>query len=538
MNRCAFIHRLWLLGHRRTTSRFATGLGAPRQVQERLLLETLRRNQHTAYGQRYDFSSIDTLEAYQQRVPLCDYEALEDDIRRIRCGEQGVLTAEPVTRLIPTSGTTSAAKLIPYTSGLQRQFNEAIGPWVTDLFRTYPELMNGPSYWSISPAINLPGASDSKVPVGFDDDTAYLGRIGRRLVGTTLAVPNTVRHLQGFDEFRYATLWWLLRARELRLVSVWHPSFWSLLVDALPRWWDALIDDLSHGRCSLPSGDTMAVERLRPIRDLNHVSAHDWRSIWPRLTVISAWGDAAAEQPFAALQGAWPGVEFQPKGILSTEAFVSFPWRGQYPAAVTSHVIELLEEDGACIGIDAAEVGGQYEAVVTTAGGLYRYRTGDCVEVTGRVEQTPTLRLLGRAGQTHDICGEKLHEQHVKAALDATFRKVNVRPEFVMLATAEPQPPTHYELFVAADGAWQVSTLSEIQNELERQLCENPHYAYARRLGQLQVLTVHRVGTGAHQRFLERMQENGQAAGGIKPALISKQCGWHDYFNANVSCPA
>jgi len=42
------------------------------------------------------------------------------------------LTEEPVLLLEPTSGSTSAKKLIPYTRGLQREFSSAIGKWLWD----------------------------------------------------------------------------------------------------------------------------------------------------------------------------------------------------------------------------------------------------------------------------------------------------------------------------------------------------------------------------------------------------------------------
>jgi len=48
----------------------------------------------------------------------------------------------------------------------------------------------------------------------------------------------------GPEAFRWTTLLMLLRARELRLISVWHPSFLALLFEPLPLWWDGLLDDL------------------------------------------------------------------------------------------------------------------------------------------------------------------------------------------------------------------------------------------------------------------------------------------------------
>lgn len=530
MNRSALAYRLWLLSQRGSARRFAQALHQPALAQQAMLRQTLRANADSVFGKRHGFDVIDSAEEYRRRVPLCTYDDLADDIDRIRRGEPNILTAEPVTRLIPTSGSTSAVKLIPYTSGLQRQFNRAIGPWMVDLFNQHPTLMHGPAYWSISPAIDLPRRADDAVPVGFDDDSSYLGTVGRWLIGSTMAVPSDVRRLADIDDFRYATLWWLLRARGLRLVSVWHPSFWSLLTDALPRWWGALRDDLAHGVCSLPSGRACRFARARPVHLPHDTVPKGIHTLWPELTVVSAWADAAAAQPYAALQDAWPGVAFQPKGVLSTEGFMSIPWRGGYPAAVCSHVIELLGNDGRCVGLAEAEVDGCYEPVLTTAGGLYRYRTGDLVEVTGRVAQTPTLRLLGRTDRVHDLCGEKLSERLVEQSIEAVFEAHQLQPTFVMLAPADTSVPTGYELFLGLAEPTDQAVLLRVRDEVEQRFCTNPHYAYALRLGQLLPLRVVRVGSDAHPLFLRRMQAEGYTAGGVKPTLISPLSKWVGCF--------
>ena len=59
-----------------------------------------------------------------------------------------------------------------------------------------------------------------------------------------MAVPAAVRHVQEMEAFRYLTLLALVRSGSLRLISVWNPTFLTLLVDRLPEWGDALARDL------------------------------------------------------------------------------------------------------------------------------------------------------------------------------------------------------------------------------------------------------------------------------------------------------
>src|SRR5207302_4832971 len=104
--------------------------------------------------------------------------------------------------------------------------------------------MNGPAYWSVTPSLVHSPLVESAVPIGFDADTAYLGGTRRLLAEAVMAVPSDVQRAESIEAFRYETLFHLLRCRELRLLSVWHPSFLTLLLDALPAYWEDLLNDI------------------------------------------------------------------------------------------------------------------------------------------------------------------------------------------------------------------------------------------------------------------------------------------------------
>ena len=84
------------------------------------------------------------------------------------------------------------------------------------------------------------------IPIGFEDDASYVGGWQRRLVGTVMAVPSTLRKVSDIEAFQYLTLLFLIRSSTLRLISVWNPTFLSLLVAHLPEWGDELAHDLAR----------------------------------------------------------------------------------------------------------------------------------------------------------------------------------------------------------------------------------------------------------------------------------------------------
>ncbi len=518
---CSLANTAWQARSLPAVRRFERALRHPGRAQDRLLRAFLRQARHTAWGRSARMHRVHDPSSFRERVALQTYADLQPWIECIAGGEPAVLTHDPVTRLIPTSGSSSAVKLIPYTTGLQRQFNAAIGPWIGDLFRQFPSLRRGPAYWSISPAVAAAPSSTGPVPVGFDQDTAYLGRLGRLLVHRVLAVPDGVRQHRDLDDWSFATLWWLLRCRSLRLVSVWHPSFWSLLLDRLAGWWQPLLRGLATGRCERITGETLHVAAPLPghhVAELERLGPAEPDRLWPELAVISAWGDASAAGPCHRLAERWPAVHVQPKGLLSTEAFVSLPYRQTFPAAVSSHVIEWLGDDGRTCPLDHAEVGGEYEPLVTTAGGLCRYRTGDRVRITGRLHATPTLRFLGRGDHVSDLCGEKLTEAFVLGAIDQAIDAASLNPTFNLLTPSASQTPPGYTWWIGSGGL-SPAEHRILQRTLEQCLLANPHYRWARGLGQLRPVCLSPAPAQAAATLLGRRASTAQL-GAVKLGVL------------------
>jgi GH3 auxin-responsive promoter len=514
--------------------RYRAALDDPRRAQEALLLGYLRENASTAFGRAHGFARIRRMAEYQDLVPLARWADVAPWVDRIAAGERDVLTRSPVRVLEPTGGST-AAKRIPYTTALQRELRRAVGPWTFDLARRDPRLARGRSYWAITPV--LAGRSERRgtgVQVGFEDDAEYLGGRWRRLVESTLAAPGALRLVADVESFRYLTLLFLLAARDLTLVSVWHPSFLTLLLEALPRHWDRLLADIAEGALRPPGPVSEAVRAVldrrlaadpRRAKELRRAGPEDATRIWPQLRLVSCWGDGHAALHLPALRRSVPGVPIQVKGLLATEACVSIPFAGRRPLAVRSHFFEFLEEGRARLAHELEE-GGVYSVVVTTGGGLYRYRLEDRVQVDGLVGRTPSLRFLGKEGHVSDLVGEKLREDFVAGALARTFEAFSLRPRFALLAPRTDTERPRYALYLECD----TPLPDGMPLRLERQLEEQGDYRYAVALGQLapvEVVSISGDGLGA---YLRRCQELGQRLGDIKPLALSPRPGWSSIF--------
>ena len=94
------------------------------------------------------------------------------------------------------------------------------------------------------------------------------------------------------------------------------------------------------------------------------------------------------------------------------------------------------------------EAGADYELVVTTLGGLCRYRIGDVVEFVKYHEgHAPVVRFRYRAGQVLNVRGEKVSEEVLQRAVEASLGNVDFAAYECHDDTAAPG----YDVFAAMD---------------------------------------------------------------------------------------
>lgn len=477
------------------------------RVQREYLFRLLKENADTVYGRLWDFGRISSYEEFAERVPLTVYEDYIPYIDRIAVGEKKVLTSEEVRLFELTSGSSSAKKLIPYTKTLKNEFLRGVKPWLCDIYSRVNGVSEGRSYWSVTPVISSEKSfTEGGIPIGFEEDTEYFGPMGSMLLKKLFAVDSSVKLCSDTEDFYRRTALSLLACGDLTLISVWSPSFLSILCGYMAENGDALCDGLAaggHGR------------RSRLIRE--SLRERQFQRVFSNLKIISCWADGSAADCVREVEELFPGVMIQPKGLLATECFVSFPLVGETGSRLSlySHFFEFCSlKDGRIYPPDELKPG-EYELIVTTGGGFYRYCIGDVVEVLKTFPDAPPLiRFLGRKGAAVDRFGEKLTESFVRKVLGL----LGANREFSLLAPRGKG----YCLYTKARHV--------TAGQLEAALCESFHYQYCRKLGQLDGASVALVGGEPSRVYLERLRQKKMRLGDIKPASLSAEDGWEDWF--------
>lgn len=450
---------------------------------------------------------IDSIAAYQSRVPVRSYEELSPWIEDAMAGSRQVLTSESPVGFEETGGSTGGRKLIPCTLSGLRSFRNGILPWLGDLSAIRPAAFSGRLYAAMSPVARSKRVSASGVPIGPLGDAAYLGADLAPSFGGVLAVPPSVGDLQDIDEWRFLTLLHLLNEPDLTFISIFSPTFLLSLMEQLPALAERLLAAL-HDGSSVPSDPT----RARVVAHALGRRTLATPEIWPRLDTISAWSDGASALYAERLRLLFPHACFQPKGLMATEGIVTIPWGAQSGSvpALRSAFLEFLDDEGDCHLCHELREGREYVVVISTASGLYRYALGDRVVCESVKDSIPRLTFLGREGGGSDLVGEKLSESFVASVL----REIG-RPACLVAATT-PQPS--YDLLVEAQSN---SIAQALAAAVDTALKSNPQYAYARAIGQLGAIRG-RVVTDIATQFHDVCVAAGMRVGDIKPpALIT-----------------
>lgn len=456
---------LWQRSCRKDARQFEAALQDPEAAQAAQLQSILAHADGSQWARKYKIDGHSSVDAFRECAPIQERGDFAQWTDRIVRGEAHVLTNGTIDRLVPTSGTTGHSKLIPMNIESRREFSTAVNLWLHECLRACPSIRLGQVYIATSPALDFE-AGQSAVPIGFAEDTAYLGRIERLVLNQILAVPTKVAQLRG-DDWRNATRDYLTRAKDLRFLSLWHPGYLEALFDA---------------------------EEIRSLSDT-----------WKDLALISCWSDGACAPAAKHLLEFFPQAKHQPKGLWLTEGAITVPWQSRCPLALSSGFFEFETESGDLKLAHQLEQGAVYRPILTNHAGLYRYRLGDLVRVDGLVGKTPSLCWIGRADHVVDICGEKLSDAQVAEAL-----KVAGWEGLALLSPVSEAHPPHYRCHV------ELGSAPFPKDAFEDALRLNPHYAWARDMKQLSAIEVHEIST-------ERLKEISKYGAGHEKGIHLRQ---------------
>ncbi|MCO5563232.1 hypothetical protein L7F22_016869 [Adiantum nelumboides] len=285
----------------------------------------------------------------------------------------------------------------------------------------------------------------------------------------------------------------LLRREEVVMFGTLYASGLIHVLHVLENKWRELIIDIGTGSVNEKEVSDLKVRKgvERQIEGPNPALAMQveeeccrqplWqgiiRRLWPRAKCVQCAVTGSMEQYIPMLEFFSGGLPLVSPRYAASECLFGInmnplcsPYEVSYTFLPNMAYFEFLplqaanEDDNdensihqsQLVDLVNVKLGQQYEVVVTTFAGLYRYRVGDCVQVTGFHNKAPQFRLLGRKNVVLSIGIEKTDDATLhKAVCTAKVRHLEARSSCQLVDYTSYMDisavPGHYVLF------WEVS---------------------------------------------------------------------------------
>lgn len=421
---------------RRDFQRFVAAARDPAAAQDAVLRKILESNRDTVFGREHGFEKLVTAAAYRTAVPVRDYEGLRPYVQRQLKGEMGVLTAEPANMFAMTSGTTGLPKYIPVTREADKRAARLMRLWLYGCLQSHPTSFDHGSAAIASPAVE--SHAESGVPCG-----NVSGRIQARLpsvIRNSYVVPYEAMCVPDYQD-RYFVLARYLYAHPPSIVGTPNAATLLRIAQVATERAEELIRAIHDGTLgidvsALPPEIAGLAERLEPdphrARVLAYVHEETGgllpRHAWGYLKLVGCWLGGSAGLQIPELKAAYGDVIFRDLGWLASECRMSLPISDGTAAGVLAldqayyefqPVDAYGEPSGQLLSSHELDTGGEYSVLLTTFGGLYRYDINDIVRVSGHHKRTPLVEFIRKGKDMVNLQGEKLHVNHLSAAVRA-----------------------------------------------------------------------------------------------------------------------
>ncbi len=349
----------------------------------------IEHGRNTLFGAENQFDNIKSIADFRQKVPVASYENLRPYLDKIIIDkQQNVLWDSPVKWFAMSSGTTEdKSKYIPVTQESLENCHYRCGYHMLSLYaHNYPDtefFLGKTLVLGGSQQINNIGKS------AFTGDISAILMKNLPFIVKMARTPEEIALLPDWEEKLQKLTDYAVKEDIRAFLGV--PSWMLVLLKKivadtgkhLPDLWKNL-EVFFHGGVSFTPFREQ-YEKLIPTEKMRY------------------WETYNASEGFF-------GVQYSNKSkdlllLLDNEIFYEFlpvsEWEKEHPQAVT---------------LADVEIGKQYALVISTSGGLWRYKIGDTIEFTST---NPYLfRITGRTKQFINAFGEELIVDNADRALE------------------------------------------------------------------------------------------------------------------------
>ncbi|KAI3886218.1 hypothetical protein MKW92_018602 [Papaver armeniacum] len=485
------------------------------EIQKRVLSEILSRNEHVEYLQRKGLDGHTDSETFKKMLPVITYEDLKPDIDRIisngNTSSPPILCDQPISKLFCSSGTSSGVrKRIPMTeedAGRRYFFRSLVMPIVDQYI---PGLDKGKVMYIM---ISVP---QDKTPAGIGlsySSTAFY-KTSHFKDGfnnnpyNSYTCPIEAIHCEDSYQSMYSQVLCGLYQNDqvLRLGAPFGSGMVSI-VRFLQENWTSLCNDIRNGRIDDKKITDLlvrkAVSKLLSIKpnpklaDLIETECKrddSWKGIisrlWPNAKYIESVVTGTMSQYIPYIEFYSNKLPIVCASYLCSEVYCGInlnplcqPDQVSYTLIPTMAYFEFLpiisdqHDQQELVDLTSVKLGNEYELVVTTYTGLYRYRVGDVLRVAGFKNNAPQFNFTRRYNTLLSIDTEKTDEVELQNAVNSAachlkkFLSASLvdYTSFADHLTTSSTTPGHYVLYFEL--LWDNNNFSILQTTVMEECC-------------------------------------------------------------------
>ncbi|XP_028081717.1 jasmonoyl--L-amino acid synthetase JAR4-like [Camellia sinensis] len=528
------------------------------RVQKETLQKILEENASTEYLKKWGLNGRTDHESFKAFVPLVTHKDLEPYIQRMVDGDTSpILTGKPITTTSLSSGTTQGKpKFVPFNNELMESTMQIYKTSFVFRNREFP-IGNGKALQFIYSSKQF--KTKGGLAAGTVTTNVFSGSLFKntmKAMRTQCCSPDEVIFGPDFQQSLYCHL--LSRLIYWNEVQVVSSTFAHSIVYAFRTFeqvWEELYTDIREGvltsQITVLSIRTAMSKLLKPnpkLADKIHKKCSglsNWYGLIPELFpntkyiygimtgsmehYLKKLRHYAGELPllsadYGSFEG-WIGANVNPKLPPKLATFIVLPDIGYFEFITNVEVpkqdeIEssFLSIEPKTVGLTEVKVGEEYEIILTTFAGLYRYRLGDVVKVVGFHNSSPKLQFICRSNLLLTINIDKNTEKDVQLSVKAAGKLFSNEKLEVVDFTSHMDlstEPGHYVIFWEVSGEAGDDLLRECSNCLDRSFVD-VGYVGSRKVKAIGVLELQVLKRGTFQKILEHYVGLGAAVSQFK----------------------
>ncbi|KAK4437946.1 putative indole-3-acetic acid-amido synthetase GH3.1 [Sesamum alatum] len=426
-------------------------------VQENVLAQILTRNAQTEYLQRYNLNGATDRDTFKSKIPMVTYEDLQPLIQRIANGDRSpILSAHPVSEFLTSSGTSAGErKLMPTIKEEldRRQLLYSLLMPVMNLYVKGLDKGKGLYFLFIKSETKTPGGLPARPVLTSYYKSDHFKTRPYDPYNVYTSPNEAILCPDSFQSMYTQMLCGLYERKQVLRVGAVFASGLLRAIRFLQLNWQQLTEDIRTGslnpKVTDPSIRECMTRVVRPDPELadfitKECSKDNWERIitriWPNTKYLDVIVTGAMAQYIPTLDYYSGGLPKACTMYASSECYFGLNLNPMCKPSEVSYTImpnmayfEFLPHEPNSTGstrdspprlVDLAdvEIGKEYELVITTYAGLYRYRVGDILRVTGFHNSAPQFQFVRRKNVLLSIDSDKTDEAELQAAVENASR--------------------------------------------------------------------------------------------------------------------